>query len=308
MNVSELLQTKNSLRMPLETWQRYLALPAVSRDQFIAGDHYADPHGQWDVSEILLAEAINEGKPSNDYHMSVLLHGEENRYVELDFGAGRFRRSSQPGNIVFGTGGSIKGRGLFHSVGFHISQAELYRRMGLILGREIHSLEKLQSNTFQDDLISALLLQLLRSFRTEIPQLRDDLVDRICHRLLILTSHKVTEVSPSDTMHARSIKEVIDYIHANLHRELTREELAKIAGVSGPYFSRLFGQTVGESPKRYLLKRRIERASRLLIDGDADTPLAVIASKCGFANQSQFCVAFRRFVGVSPGEYRRLQQ
>lgn len=306
-NLSELLTAKNRLQMPLETWQRYLALPGSSKDQFIAAENFSEPNGQWEVAEMLLAEAVNEGKPSDDYHMSVLLNGQENRYVELDFGAGKFRRPSRPGTIVFGTGGAIKGRGPFHSIGFHINKQHLHHRMAILLNREVKSLEMLQSNYFADEIIAALLQQLLNSFRAESAVLREDLIDRICHRLLIISHHKVTVIADEDRLKATAVRNVIEYMHANLHQDLSRDELAHIAGVSGPYFSRLFAQTVGQPPKQYLLKLRIQRACQLLSDGTQQS-ISSIGQMCGFSELAHFSTVFRRHVGLPPGEYRRLMQ
>ena len=79
--------------------------------------------------------------------------------------------------------------------------------------------------------------------------------------------------------------------------------MAVAVGLSKPHFVRLFRNTIGTSPHRYVVLKRIERA-RLLI-GSTDVPLVDIALDVGFASQSHFTRIFREVVGVTPGEIRK---
>jgi AraC-like DNA-binding protein len=54
----------------------------------------------------------------------------------------------------------------------------------------------------------------------------------------------------------------------------------------------------------YVSRRRVERAKEMMVT--TDQPLTAIASRCGFADQSHFGRVFRRLVGPSPGDWRRL--
>ncbi|MEJ7810674.1 MAG: helix-turn-helix transcriptional regulator [Gemmatimonadaceae bacterium] len=81
--------------------------------------------------------------------------------------------------------------------------------------------------------------------------------------------------------------------------------LAREAGCAPQYLSRLFRRTYGASPSEYLLRRRVERARHLLARGRR--PIANIALELGFHDASHFARHFRRFAGVSPGEFRRRQ-
>ncbi|NMO02113.1 helix-turn-helix transcriptional regulator [Gordonia sp. TBRC 11910] len=79
--------------------------------------------------------------------------------------------------------------------------------------------------------------------------------------------------------------------------------LARIALMSPAHFSREFKATFGETPHRYLQRRRIERAMARLRDTDesiTDVGLAV-----GFGSTGTFSRTFREIVGRSPSEYRR---
>jgi len=94
-----------------------------------------------------------------------------------------------------------------------------------------------------------------------------------------------------------------DLIDSRLGSDLSLEELAGECGLSVAHFARAFRQTVGETPHRWLTQRRVETAQWMLVN--TNTPLALIAVECGFADQAHFTSVFTRSTGVSPGAFRR---
>lgn len=99
------------------------------------------------------------------------------------------------------------------------------------------------------------------------------------------------------------IGRVIDYIEANLDRQIRLSELAAIACLSVYHFCRMFKAVTGEPPTRYLSLKRLQRAKELLAKTDLDLVEIALASQ--FSSQAAFTKAFRRVVGVTPGEFRR---
>ena len=79
--------------------------------------------------------------------------------------------------------------------------------------------------------------------------------------------------------------------------------LATECGISVRHFGRAFRQSVGKSPHRWLVERRVARAKQMLGDGIAS--IAAIAHACGFADQSHLTRAFTASVGASPARWRR---
>jgi transcriptional regulator GlxA family with amidase domain len=79
--------------------------------------------------------------------------------------------------------------------------------------------------------------------------------------------------------------------------------LARIAIVSEAHFIRTFRATFGETPHRYLQRRRVERAMALL----RDTPVSVtdVCLEVGFTSLGTFSRTFHAIVGESPSAYRR---
>ena len=78
--------------------------------------------------------------------------------------------------------------------------------------------------------------------------------------------------------------------------------LARIAHVSEAHFIRTFRATFGETPHRYLQRRRIERAMALLVS--TDRSITDICMAVGFASLGTFSRTFRGVVGESPKEFR----
>ncbi len=79
--------------------------------------------------------------------------------------------------------------------------------------------------------------------------------------------------------------------------------LAKIARVSEAHFIRTFRATFGETPHRYLQRRRVERSMYMLRESDQSVTEVCLA--VGFTSLGTFSRTFREIVGQSPLAYRR---
>jgi transcriptional regulator GlxA family with amidase domain len=94
-------------------------------------------------------------------------------------------------------------------------------------------------------------------------------------------------------------------VEARLSDRLSNAELAAVARLSPGHFSRAFRCSLGDTPKAYINRRRIERSKVLMLQ--TNESLAMIAVACGLADQAHFCRMFRRFENESPSVWRRLR-
>ncbi|MGE5186384.1 MAG: helix-turn-helix transcriptional regulator [Acidobacteriota bacterium] len=78
--------------------------------------------------------------------------------------------------------------------------------------------------------------------------------------------------------------------------------LARVSGVSQAHFARSFKDAFGVPPHRYLLTRRIERATALL--RDTELPITDIAFQTGWKSLGTFGRTFRDVTGQTPGDFR----
>ena len=88
----------------------------------------------------------------------------------------------------------------------------------------------------------------------------------------------------------------------NFSDPLDLEMLAEVAGVSKYHFARTFEAAYGETPIRYLTRRRIERAQDLL--RSANLTVTEVCMAVGFSSLGSFSSRFSQLVGESPATYR----
>ena len=97
-----------------------------------------------------------------------------------------------------------------------------------------------------------------------------------------------------------------DRMDAASHEAWPVQRLARVSHVSAAHFARAFKDAFGVPPHRYLLTRRIERATALL--RDTDMPILDIALQTGWNSLGTFGRTFRDITGQSPSELRARQQ
>ena len=102
---------------------------------------------------------------------------------------------------------------------------------------------------------------------------------------------------------ARHLVRARDLADARYVDPLGVDDLARAAGLSPFYFSRMFKATTGTTPHERLMDLRIESAARLL--ERTKLALSEIATRSGFRTQAHFSAAFRRRKGCTPREWRR---
>jgi len=99
---------------------------------------------------------------------------------------------------------------------------------------------------------------------------------------------------------------VVWAIERNLDRPLTLAELAKSVSQTPLQFLREFTCAVGMTPHAFITETRLQASRHRL--AHSDTPIAMIAVECGFSHQSHMGTAFRRTLGMTPSQYRRIYQ
>jgi AraC family transcriptional regulator len=89
-----------------------------------------------------------------------------------------------------------------------------------------------------------------------------------------------------------------EYIHDQLHADLTVARIARTVHMSPYHFTRLFKKATGQSPYRYVIEARTKRAKELLRSGKFS--ISEIAHQVGFADQSHLTHHVKNFFGVTP--------
>ncbi|MBC3796889.1 AraC family transcriptional regulator [Acetobacterium tundrae] len=94
---------------------------------------------------------------------------------------------------------------------------------------------------------------------------------------------------------------VIQYMHQNISRRVTLNELAELVQLSSTYLSRTFKVTTGYSVIEYFNKIKIDKAKELISEGDKK--IKEVAEILGFTDEFYFSRVFKRIEGISPIEF-----
>ena len=104
------------------------------------------------------------------------------------------------------------------------------------------------------------------------------------------------------TVNAAPIDRVIESIRADCSLPYSQANLSKSLGLTPAYFCRLFHEKTGQHFSTFLTRTRMEKAQYLLSDGQ-NLSLAEVSVSCGYPNKSYFCQVFKKYTGMTPGEF-----
>jgi AraC family transcriptional regulator len=210
-----------------------------------------------------------------------------------------------PGGMDFG----VRLAGTLRTLHLYVRRALLVEVASCLLTGEPSHIEILPRFGDCDPLLEHLLLGVRDALHDENPSAMpytDYLVRAVAARLISQHSSVASarkRISGPAPMASHQFDSALDFMHANLERSIDLPAIARATGLSSTHFARQFRRTTGQSPHRYLMRLRIERATRLL--RETGNGIADIAFACGFANQEHMTRLFRHHLGTTPGAYRR---
>ncbi len=191
----------------------------------------------------------------------------------------------------------------------YLRRAMVERVAQEVFGLDASRIEMMPRLGFADPLLEQLMLELLEAAREDGGG--NGLYADHLARMVALRVLRRHVARPGQAERRRDgdlpprLRHVRELIESALDEDLSLERLAREAGIGAHAFSAAFTRAVGETPHRYVVSRRIERAKALLRGGTM--PIAEIALQTGFASQSHMAGTFRRVVGTTPAAYRRSQ-
>lgn len=166
--------------------------------------------------------------------------------------------------------------------------------------RELPLPSKTVNNTIMEKFIDSLL------FYFDNPQIvtEDILVLKVRELILLLvqSAHFENIQQLFTALFNPKTATVSEIVNAHLYENFSLKELAKFAGISLTSFKGEFTSLYGESPARYIRKKKIERAKELL--QVSSYSISEIAYQVGFNDLSHFSKSFHASCGQSPGAFR----
>jgi len=100
----------------------------------------------------------------------------------------------------------------------------------------------------------------------------------------------------------KGVANSLRFIWEHAHEPISVKDLVGVAAMSRRGLHKAFLEAVGRTPGQELQRIRIERAKRLLTEGDHK--VEVVATMCGYQSANSFCVAFKQATGMSPKQFR----
>lgn len=130
-------------------------------------------------------------------------------------------------------------------------------------------------------------------------------VDELFERL------KITFLNYSDIIRKRSHSKAVEYsgdmikyIKEHYHEDISLEEVASHLNLSTGYFSTIFKKETGENFKGYLNRYRVKKSKEFL-QKEPSTKIKDLSLKVGYFNVNSFIRMFKKYEGISPGEYAK---
>jgi AraC-like DNA-binding protein len=117
------------------------------------------------------------------------------------------------------------------------------------------------------------------------------------------TLHKYLLEKGETSSNAESVQLCIEYICSNFHRNITNKDIAQAGYISEYYLNKRFKEVVGETPLQYLTKIRLKNAIGML--QESDDSIDSIARMCGFQNANYFAKVFKKYLGVTPSDFKK---
>ena len=132
----------------------------------------------------------------------------------------------------------------------------------------------------------------------------------ICHSLLqvllifICREQQLSIISNTALKISKECTLAKRYIDSNYSQPINLDLLAKITHINKYYLAHSFTSCLGQSPISYLTDRRLQASMDLLINSSIS--IAQIAEKTGFTSQSYFSQIFKKEIGMTPQQYRKM--
>ncbi len=159
---------------------------------------------------------------------------------------------------------------------------------------------------FRTKILDASLYTSLRDLHAQFttPTSALQLWERLLHSLgyLLLTHTESQGATCRLGWERPAIKRVKTYLDEHYTEEVSLEDLARIANLSAFHLTRVFRQAVGLPPHAYQAQLRLDHARRLLAQGFS---VSYVASETGFFDQAHFTHQFKRYLGITPGNYMK---
>jgi AraC family transcriptional regulator len=252
--------------------------------------------GTWEVADLAIVDLMH------DAGLRIPRHGHERAYLSLiragtfTESCGRRTRFSEPGMLLLHPPGEVHWERMNR-----VPVSSLNVELGFSWLRELLEIGSPLDRSFdvRDERIVRAGARLVSELRR---QDRDSALAVESVTWEILHASMRNDPFAAERTAPRWLRDARDLIDESLDAVPPLRHVAKAAGVHPVHFAAVFRRFHGCSVGEYFRRRRLDAARAKL--ADPDLPLSRIAVEVGFADQSHFTRTFKRYTGMSPGQYR----
>lgn len=158
--------------------------------------------------------------------------------------------------------------------------------------------------------VLAYILELYHIFLDDGPKLKrrnyrvSIILSEIWYQIINNVEEKELTASSAAVRSQDRIQQMLLFVHQNYKENVQLHDIAEAANISEGECCRCFKSIVRKSPIQYVIDYRISKAMELLMD--TDLSITEVASNTGFPDTSHFIKYFKRKMGITPKEYRRM--
>ncbi len=119
----------------------------------------------------------------------------------------------------------------------------------------------------------------------------------------LLEFYRLITLKESGNYYSPALHKALDYINQHFLESVSMEDLCSISNVSKQHLCHLFRASLNMRPMEYITRKRLQAAKEML--STTDFSIEKIAEDTGFCTASYFCKNFKRFEGITAGEFRK---
>lgn len=162
--------------------------------------------------------------------------------------------------------------------------------LDLSLGMDFTAVEILEEEELYYLLNSIRILQQNPECFQDVTRLFDIFLKRLDERLSIYRTG------------SSRMKRVLNYIEEHIAEEVKVQKLAECAGMERSYFTRCFKEIFHMCPRQFVYARKMSAGAQALLRG---CTVKQAAGECGYSDEKAFTRAFKKYMEVTPGEYKK---
>lgn len=189
---------------------------------------------------------------------------------------------------------------------FYLDQGLLQYAASQVVGRPRNT-PFFQTGVIHDDHLASLIRRLHTTLEAEPNTSALEQESRLLGMLTQLILRHADDHPTPQTLLCENlaVTRAREYLEAHFAENVSLAELGRVANLSPFHLAHIFRDQIGLPPHTYLTQVRVKRARALLNQG---WPIAHVAHEAGFVDQSHLTRRFKRILGMTPGQYRKIVQ